>query len=67
MTDYPVNTPSAKDLLAKAKVQLDFLASQSTYKTWDYSDLRDPAQNNKKGAIFSIQYLAGTANNSYDI
>jgi hypothetical protein len=64
MTDYPVNTPSAKDLLAKAKVQLDFLASQSTYKTWDYSDLRDPAQNNKKGAIFSIQYLAGTANNS---
>jgi hypothetical protein len=64
MTDYPVNTPSAKDLLAKAKVQLDFLASQSTYKTWDYSDLRDPAQNNKKGAIFSIQYLAGTANNN---
>jgi hypothetical protein len=64
MTDYPVNTPSAKDFLAKAKVQLDFLASQSTYKTWDYSDLRDPAQNNKKGAIFSVQYLAGTANNN---
>ena len=64
MTDYPVNTQSAKDLLAKAKVQLDFLAGETTYKTWDYSDLRNPAMNNKNGAIFSIQYLAGTSNNN---
>jgi starch-binding outer membrane protein, SusD/RagB family len=62
-TAYPVNTASAKDFLAKAKVQLDFLAGQTMYQTWDYADLRDPAQNNKKGSIFAIQYLAGTTNN----
>ena len=62
MTEYPVNTPSAKDFLTKAKTQLDFLYG-GIYKDWAYSDLRTPAQNNKNGAIFSIQYLAGTSNN----
>jgi len=63
MTAYPVNTPSAIALLQKAKTQLDFLYGATTYKTWDYSDLRTPAQNNKNGAIFSVQYLAGSSNN----
>lgn len=64
MTAYPVNTPSAIDLLKKAKDQLDILAAaSSTYGTWSYSDLRTPGQNNKNGAIFSVQYLAGTTNN----
>jgi hypothetical protein len=64
MTEYPVNTPSAISLLQKAKEQLDFLAGLSaTYGTWNYSDLRTPGQNNKNGAIFSVQYLAGTSNN----
>ncbi|MFA5819196.1 MAG: RagB/SusD family nutrient uptake outer membrane protein [Bacteroidales bacterium] len=63
MTTYPVNTPSAIGFLQKAKTQLDFLAGATTYQTWNYSDLRTPAQNNKNGAIFSIQYLAGTTNN----
>jgi len=64
MNTYPVNTPSAIDLLKKAKAQLDILAAASgTYGTWSYSDLRTPGQNNKNGAIFSVQYLAGTTNN----
>lgn len=63
MTDYPVNTPGAIALLQKAKTQLDFLYGVSMYKTWEYSDLRTPAQNNKNGAIFSVQYLSGTNNN----
>ncbi|MCJ7450085.1 MAG: RagB/SusD family nutrient uptake outer membrane protein [Bacteroidales bacterium] len=64
MTNYPVNTPGAISFLQKAKTQIDFLAGlTSTYGTWAYSDLRTPAQNNKNGAIFSIQYLAGTTNN----
>ena len=62
-TAYPVNTQSAKDLLAKAKVQVDYLAGQTMYQTWNYSDLRDPAQNNKNGAIFSIQYWTGGSTN----
>jgi hypothetical protein len=64
MTDYPVNTPSSIDLLKKAKAQLDVLAAATTYKTWNYADLRMPEMNNKNGAIFSIQYLSGTANNN---
>lgn len=63
-TSYPVNTPSAITLLQKAKTQIDFLAGlTSTYGTWNYSDLRQPEMNNKNGAIFSIQYLAGSSNN----
>jgi hypothetical protein len=61
MTGYPVNTPSAIALLQKAKTQLDFL--YGLYPIGEYSDLRTPAQNNKNGAIFSVQYLAGTSNN----
>lgn len=64
MSAYPVNNASAIDLLKKAKAQLDILAAASgTYGTWSYSDLRTPGQNNKNGAIFSVQYLAGTTNN----
>ncbi|HBE42799.1 MAG TPA: hypothetical protein DDW27_16670 [Bacteroidales bacterium] len=63
-TTYPVNTPSARSFLQKAKEQIDFMAGlSSTYGTWNYSDLRQPEMNNKNGAIFSIQYLAGTSNN----
>ncbi len=61
MTGYPVNTSSAKDLLQKAKVQLDYL--YGAYPLGDFSDLNNPAMNNKGGAIFQIQYLAGTMNN----
>ena len=62
-TTYPVNTPGAISFLQKAKTQLDILYGATTYQTWNYSDLRMPEQNNKNGAIFSIQYLAGTSNN----
>ena len=61
MTAYPVNTTSAKDLLQKAKVQLDYL--YGAYPIGDFGDLNNPAMNNKGGAIFQIQYLAGTTNN----
>lgn len=61
MTGYPVNNASAKDLLQKAKTQLDFLYGQ--YPIGDFSDLNNPAMDNKGGAIFQIQYLAGTTNN----
>jgi hypothetical protein len=62
MTQYPVNTQSAKDLLQKAKTQLDFLYGK--YPIGNFSDLNDPAMNNKGGAIFQVQYLAGTTNNT---
>jgi hypothetical protein len=61
-TAYPVNTQSAKDLLQKAKTQLDFLYGKYTLGTYD--DLHNPAMNNKGEAIFQIQYLAGTRNNN---
>jgi hypothetical protein len=41
MTEYPVNTTGAKDLLQKAKVQLDFLYGK--YPLGKFSDLPDPA------------------------
>jgi hypothetical protein len=64
MTEYPVNTPSAIELLQKAKTQIDFMAGLSgTYGNWSYSDLRRPEQNNTNGAIFSVQYLEGSSNN----
>jgi starch-binding outer membrane protein, SusD/RagB family len=59
-TDYPVNTQSAKDFLLKAKTQLDFL--YGLYPLGDYKDLRDPAMNNKNGAIWEKQKLAGVEN-----
>jgi len=60
-TEYPVNTTSAKELLQKAKTQLDFLYGKYTLGTYD--DLRNPAMNNKGEAIFQAQFLAGTTNN----
>ncbi|MEX2234922.1 MAG: RagB/SusD family nutrient uptake outer membrane protein [Cyclobacteriaceae bacterium] len=62
MKGYPVNTPSANDLLQKSKTQLDFLYGK--YPIGDFSDLNNPAMNNKGGAIFQIQYVAGITNNS---
>ncbi|MEO5600104.1 MAG: RagB/SusD family nutrient uptake outer membrane protein [Cyclobacteriaceae bacterium] len=61
MTGYPVNTSSSKELLQKSKEQLDFL--YGAYPIGDFGDLNNPAMNNKGGAIFQIQYLAGTTNN----
>ncbi len=61
MTQYPVNSQSAKELLQKAKTQLDFLYGK--YPIGKFSDLPDPAMDNKNGAIFQVQYLVGTTNN----
>ena len=61
MTDYPVNTASSKDLLQKAKVQLD--AIYGRYKLGTYDDLHNPLMNNKGEAIFQAQYLIGTKEN----
>lgn len=61
MDAYPVNSPSAKDFLQKAKVQLDALYGQYTLGT--YADLRDPAMDNKGEAIFQAQYLSQVTNN----
>lgn len=61
MDEYPVNSPSAKDFLQKAKTQLDVLYGQYTLGTYD--DLRDPAMDNKGEAIFQAQYLSGVTNN----
>ncbi|HSO88699.1 MAG TPA: RagB/SusD family nutrient uptake outer membrane protein [Draconibacterium sp.] len=58
MTEYPVNSASAKDLLQKSKTQLDYLYGK--YPIGAFSDINNPAMNNKNGAIFQIQYLAGT-------
>lgn len=62
MTEYPVNSTSAKDFLQKAKVQLDFLYGK--YPIGDFSDLNNPAMDNKGGAIWQVQYLVGTSSNS---
>jgi hypothetical protein len=69
MTEYPVNTASADALLALAETQLDFIVNSGLFnadltKVGTYDDLHDPAQNNKKEAIFQSQKLAGTANNN---
>lgn len=58
MTEYPVNTPGAKDLLQKSKAQLDNLYGK--YPIGNFNDLNNPAMNNSGGAIFQIQYLSGT-------
>jgi starch-binding outer membrane protein, SusD/RagB family len=60
MTEYPVNNQSARELLQKSKVQLDAL--YGLYTLGDFSDLRNPAMNNRNGAIFQIQYMSGTTN-----
>jgi hypothetical protein len=65
MKDYPVNTQSAKDLLQKAKVQIDFMAGLSgTYGNWDYLDLRTPEKDNSGGAIWAKEHASGLDNNN---
>jgi hypothetical protein len=61
MTEYPVNTPSAKEFLQKAKTQLDFLYGKLSLGK--YEDLRNPAMNNKGEAIFQAQFLGSTKEN----
>src|SRR5665647_2767992 len=61
MTAYPVNTSSAKELLQKAKTQLDMLYGKYTLGTYD--DLHNPAMNNKGEAIFQAQYASGLRGN----
>lgn len=63
MTEYPVNSSSAKELLGKAKPLLDYLYSSGTYSLGDFSDVRNPEMDNAGGAIFQIQYSAGLRNN----
>ena len=54
MQEYPVNSPSAKEFLQKAKTQLDALYGM--YQLGTYDDLHDPAMDNNGEAIFQIQY-----------
>lgn len=61
MSGYPVDNASAEAFLQLAKTQLDAL--WGVYPLGAFGDLRDPAMNNKNGAIWQIQYLAGTTNN----
>jgi hypothetical protein len=60
MSEYPVNTQSAKDLLQKSKTQLDALYGK--YPLGEFSDLNNPEMNNRGGAIFQIQYMSGVQN-----
>ncbi|MGD9558927.1 MAG: RagB/SusD family nutrient uptake outer membrane protein [Mangrovibacterium sp.] len=60
MTGYPVNNANAKELLQKAKTQLDALYGK--YPIGNLNDLNKPAMNNKGGAIFQIQYMSGVTN-----
>lgn len=59
MTAYPVNTAGAKELLQKAKTQLDFL--YGLYPIGDFADLHMPEMDNKGGAIWQVQFLLGTS------
>ena len=56
---YPVNSASAKTFLAEAKKHLDVLVNSGTYTLGTYTDLHDPANNNKKEAVFQAQFLTG--------
>lgn len=61
MTQYPVQSPSAKAFLQKAQEQLKVL--YNAYSLGEYSDLRMPSQDNKGGFIWEIQYKSGVDNN----
>ena len=61
MKDYPLNTSSSKDLLQKAKAQLDVLYGK--FNLGNFSDLRTSSMNNKGEAIFQVQFLANTREN----
>jgi len=60
MTEYPVNTSSARELFQKSKTLLDDLYGK--YPIGEFSDLHNPEMNNKGGAIFQIQYMSGVTN-----
>lgn len=62
-TAYPVNSPSAKTFLQKAKQQLDVLYGK--YALGTYDDLHNPDMNNKGEAIFQAQFLKGVRSNSF--
>lgn len=55
-SQYPVNTPSAKDFLKKSQTQLNTLYGK--YKLGTYRDLHKPELNNKGEAIFQAQFLS---------
>ena len=61
MTQYPVNSPGAKEFLKKAKTHLDVLYGK--FKLGTYKDLRDPAMDNKDEDIFEAQYESGYSTN----
>lgn len=60
MTEYPVNNSNARELLQKSKTQLDALYGK--YPIGAFKDINNPEMNNKGGAIFQIQYMAGVTN-----
>jgi starch-binding outer membrane protein, SusD/RagB family len=68
MSGYPVNTSSAKELLQKAKEQIDLVISNGGWQplaNYSYDNLHNPTNGNNKGeAIFQIQYLRGTRTNN---
>ncbi len=53
MQGYPVNTASSKEFYKKAKEQLDALYGK--YTMGNYTDLNNPAQNNKVQMIWQAQ------------
>lgn len=61
MTQYPVQSQSAKEFLKKAQKQLKVL--YNAYSLGNYSDLRMPSRDNKGGFIWEIQYTSGIDNN----
>lgn len=61
MTQYPVQSKSAKNFLKKAQEQLRVL--YNAYHLGKLSDLRKPSREGKGGFIFEIQYKAGVNNN----
>lgn len=61
MTEYPVNSPSAKQFMESAKSLLDQLYGK--YTPYALTDLHEPSTNNNTGGcIWQYQYLAGTRN-----
>lgn len=59
--NYPVINSSAKDFLVKAKAQLDYLYGKYLFAT-AYSELRNPANNNRLESIFQVQFASGISN-----
>ena len=55
---YPVVNSNAKDFLVKAKVQLDYLYGKYSMAS-AYSELRNPANDNRGESIFQVQFEPG--------